>query len=696
MTVNKLSYPAKENAVQEKINEIIDNMAQKAQDEDITGVYNFKGQKRVKFTQSSSSDKLGFTLYNNSNVEKGYLEYNPTNTVDSVPLMTLGNYASASGGLTHVGFRKYSSVSGASGAYNLLAPLISDARTPFNLTTTYTNFYLPLGFTDGNTTVKTAKSGLVDISTLLPTIPTVGNGTITINQGGTQKGTFTVNQTGNTTINLDAGGGGGTVDQTFDGTSANAQSGVAIEGELSSNYQSKLVSGTNIKTINNTSVLGSGNIDTSEIFVATYGSTTFNEISNAINAGKYVFLLNSGTLTYLLPLISIDNVAGAEFYGYVGSGITYLRVCDTSDNWTSSSGTIGTVTSVNNVSPVSGNVTLSIPTDTNDLTNGAKFLQNISTGTNSIVVGGTINNKNQVVCIGDDSSAQTYGTAIGRGAKTTSNYGTAIGNNTTAGGQEAIAIGYDASTSSQGAIAIGKSAEASSTHNIAIGTIAKATGAKGIAIGYNSQVTVEGGTALGYNAQSKANSAIQLGYGTNSTANTLSVGFYNSSSTHYIWQLLDGTTGLIPDARISSNIAMADLSNLSATGKTVIDGQWTDSYLELISSAVTLSSSWSKAYDLSSYLPNDSYKYEVIFAALGNTESTTGSYVDVRVKSDLIGSNQEIFLVRGQTRSSSSMQYVGQIVLPVGTGRTLTLRSTSTGTLSNARLYGYRRIGTNT
>lgn len=51
------------------------------------------------------------------------------------------------------------------------------------------------------------------------------------------------------------------IDQTFDGTSANAQSGVAIQDELSTNYQSKLVSGTNIKTINNTSLLGSGNID---------------------------------------------------------------------------------------------------------------------------------------------------------------------------------------------------------------------------------------------------------------------------------------------------------------------------------------------------------------------------------------------------------------------------------------------------
>lgn len=141
-------------------------------DQDITGVKTFVGQKRIAFKQSGSSDKLGFTLFNNSGTEKGYLEYNPSNTVDSVPLMTLGNYATASAGLAHVGFRKYSNISGANGAYNLLTPLISDAKTPFNLTTTYTNFYMPLGFTDGNSTVKTAKSGLVDLSSILPTVPT--------------------------------------------------------------------------------------------------------------------------------------------------------------------------------------------------------------------------------------------------------------------------------------------------------------------------------------------------------------------------------------------------------------------------------------------------------------------------------------------------------------------------------------------
>jgi hypothetical protein len=45
-----------------------------------------------------------------------------------------------------------------------------------------------------------------------PTIPTVNNPTITITQGGTTKGTFTLNQSSNQTIALDAGGGGSDVE----------------------------------------------------------------------------------------------------------------------------------------------------------------------------------------------------------------------------------------------------------------------------------------------------------------------------------------------------------------------------------------------------------------------------------------------------------------------------------------------------
>ena len=42
-----------------------------------------------------------------------------------------------------------------------------------------------------------------------PTIPTVNDGTLTIQQDGTTLGTFTANQSGNTTVNITGGGGGG-------------------------------------------------------------------------------------------------------------------------------------------------------------------------------------------------------------------------------------------------------------------------------------------------------------------------------------------------------------------------------------------------------------------------------------------------------------------------------------------------------
>ena len=50
---------------------------------------------------------------------------------------------------------------------------------------------------------------------------------------------------------------------------------------------------------------------------------------------------------------------------------------------------VGTVTSVNNVTPVSGNVTLSIPTDTSDLTNNAGFITGITSGDVTTALGYT-------------------------------------------------------------------------------------------------------------------------------------------------------------------------------------------------------------------------------------------------------------------------------------------------------------------
>jgi len=151
----------------------------KATDENITGTKTFVGSKKIAFKQSGANDKLGFTLFNNSGKEQGYLEYNPTNKIAGIPLMMLGNYATAADELTYVGFRRYSNISGASGAYNLLTPLISDAKSYFNLTTTYTNFYLPLGISDGTNVVTADNGGVVNISSLLPSVSTIGWSNVT-------------------------------------------------------------------------------------------------------------------------------------------------------------------------------------------------------------------------------------------------------------------------------------------------------------------------------------------------------------------------------------------------------------------------------------------------------------------------------------------------------------------------------------
>ena len=66
-----------------------------------------------------------------------------------------------------------------------------------------------------------------------------------------------------------------------------------------SNYQPLLVSGTNIKTLNNQSLLGSGNIDTKELFYCTYGTTTFAQVTQALSDGKLPICLYNDNRYYI-------------------------------------------------------------------------------------------------------------------------------------------------------------------------------------------------------------------------------------------------------------------------------------------------------------------------------------------------------------------------------------------------------------
>ena len=142
-----------------------------ATDQNITGEKTFTGDKRIKFKQSTSSDKLGFTLYNSSNVQVGFFEWEAS-SINARPALTLGQWVSTNNPSTpgYLGFKVVDVTTAA--RYALVTPLLADAKTPLSLNDTLKTFYFPLQFKNGSTTVLTASSGVVDLSTLIPSYST--------------------------------------------------------------------------------------------------------------------------------------------------------------------------------------------------------------------------------------------------------------------------------------------------------------------------------------------------------------------------------------------------------------------------------------------------------------------------------------------------------------------------------------------
>lgn len=102
----------------------------------------------------------------------------------------------------------------------------------------------------------------IDSGNISGYLPTVGNGTITLTQGGVTKGTFTTNQGGNTTIDIDEGGStltaGSGIDITSDVVSVNYDSAKGLS--TTSNALGVRVDGTTIDfdSSGNLSVIGGG------------------------------------------------------------------------------------------------------------------------------------------------------------------------------------------------------------------------------------------------------------------------------------------------------------------------------------------------------------------------------------------------------------------------------------------------------
>lgn len=269
-----------------------------------------------------------------------------------------------------------------------------------------------------------------------------------------------------------------------------------------------------------------------------------------------------------------------------------------------------------------------------------------------------------------------------------------------------------------------------------IGVNSRALGNGSISLGTDSSNYAKNSIAIGYqaNVASLCDSAIQLGYGTNSTAKSLNVGFYDSSTpTNY--QLLDGTTGLIPDARISTNIqrtstAVTHTANtavgsstkpiyISSTGaatasSSTVGGSSTPVYLNagtitstglsiassrfdgqwvLFSDQISLSTATSATTtDVTSTIKTnmgtagtDSYKYELLIQAYCNYKSATAAL-------SAITTNQTVYLT-----TVSSGTTLGRFfgIIPVYFDKVLKFQRTAAMDACTIYFCGYRRIGTN-
>ena len=175
---------------------------------------------------------------------------------------------------------------------------------------------------------------------------------------------------------------------------------------------------------------------------------------------------------------------------------------------------------------------------------------NITDGTNTVTANsnGTVNISSLLSSGGIQNTATGTDSLTILGTPASDGYAINIGVNSEVTGENGIALGNYA-LSVDGGIAIGQNAT---------------TDGAGISIGYQCDTVGFDSIAIGYGASSTESKAIQIGDGRNTTANSFQVATY---------QLLDTTTGLIPDARISTNIArtsqiptaISDLTDDTAT-----------------------------------------------------------------------------------------------------------------------------------
>lgn len=409
--------------------------------------------------------------------------------------------------------------------------------------------------------------------------------------------------------------------------------------------QEVLVSGSNIKTINNTSLLGSGNIDIQgggssytagnginiandvisidntvalksdiptipeEVFIAEYGRTTYQDVLDAYNAGKVIYAKRQVTSnTYEIFSLCVKQATTFWFSNAGGMDSQHVFVLPQS--------TVYTLDAQNTW-------------DIGTFTNASNTLSNVV----------AIDASSAVQTALDDKVSKAGDTMTG--ALTVETAGT-VGNETCRYMLKNTEI--------------------------------------------ENNVTPSINLVSSFSFVDKNNTQVGSCYYRRRTDNVC--------DTRLMAKSFDGTD----QATLAVGFNSAGDAYCSFPNTECVDGQWVFKSTELGSSVTWNASSHSgnKSYSLSSYLPRDSQKYEVIIRATGTTATTSGKFIRVGIMSDII--TAPAYACACRTRTASTQNCAGTIILPVGSGRKVSVGGTtdvSSDGVYGIRALGYRRIGTN-
>lgn len=209
-------------------------------------------------------------------------------------------------------------------------------------------------------------------------------------------------------------------------------------------WQEPLVSGTNIKTVNGTSLLGSGDITTEVIQVSSMPTASATELGKV-----YQFI---GTTDV--------NYTHGYFYECVSDGATPPVY-----SWSQ----VDVMPAGSSLPSQTGNSGKFLTTDGTNASWSDKPLQNTATGTDALTILGTVTTVERGVNVGKNSQAGTYGTSIGYNATATGTSSSAVGMFANASGLRSTALGSQAEVSYEYAVAIGWDCKAYAAGAIQIG-----------------------------------------------------------------------------------------------------------------------------------------------------------------------------------------------------------------------------------